>query len=143
MGPKGQLRVARDGRMAVDTCSPSDHNGAMTQMFRAAAAVSLMIVACAPLRSAPRENSGWEPQPAPAAAPAPTSEAVPIVGARPVHAVAPGETLYRIAQYYDTTVEELLELNPKIEPRDLPVGYPLYLPEGKPEFREVREQEQR
>ncbi|SMB99947.1 LysM domain-containing protein [Thermanaeromonas toyohensis ToBE] len=42
--------------------------------------------------------------------------------------VAPGDTLYRIAQAVGTTVEKLLELNPHIDPYNLQVGQAICLP---------------
>lgn len=43
--------------------------------------------------------------------------------------IAPGDTLYRIAQSYGTTVERLLELNPGIDPMNLQPGISICLPE--------------
>jgi len=42
--------------------------------------------------------------------------------------VAPGDTLYRIAQAVGTSVEKLLELNPYIDPYNLQVGQTICLP---------------
>lgn len=41
------------------------------------------------------------------------------------HVVAPGESLYEIAEAYQTSVNELLEWNPGINPYNLLVGTPL------------------
>lgn len=38
------------------------------------------------------------------------------------HVIQPGDTLYKIAQKYGTTVQELMRLNPGINPNDLRVG---------------------
>ncbi|MCI0651708.1 MAG: LysM peptidoglycan-binding domain-containing protein [Planctomycetes bacterium] len=56
----------------------------------------------------------------------------------PVHRVRPKETLYSIAARYDTTVEQLLRLNRDISVHELPIGYELKLPGGKPAVRAVR-----
>ncbi|MDK2820282.1 MAG: hypothetical protein PWP31_247 [Clostridia bacterium] len=42
--------------------------------------------------------------------------------------VAPGDTLYTIAQATGTTVERLIELNPHIDPNNLQVGQNICLP---------------
>lgn len=42
--------------------------------------------------------------------------------------VAPGDTLYGIARAYNTAVQELLELNPGIDPNNLQIGQKLCLP---------------
>ncbi|MGI9953380.1 LysM domain-containing protein [Moorellaceae bacterium AZ2] len=42
--------------------------------------------------------------------------------------VAPGDTLFRIAQAVGTTVERLMELNPGIDPYNLQVGQYICLP---------------
>ena len=43
--------------------------------------------------------------------------------------VAPGDTLYSIAQSMGTSVEKLLALNPGINPANLPIGLNICLPE--------------
>lgn len=43
--------------------------------------------------------------------------------------VAPGDTLYKIAQEIGTTVDRLMELNPFVDPLNLQVGQLLCLPE--------------
>ena len=43
--------------------------------------------------------------------------------------VAPGDTLYEIALFRNTTVAKLLELNPGIEPNNLQIGQSICLPE--------------
>ncbi|MCG8402938.1 MAG: LysM peptidoglycan-binding domain-containing protein [Firmicutes bacterium] len=43
--------------------------------------------------------------------------------------IAPGDTLFLIALRIGTTVDELLRLNPGVEPESLPVGELLCLPE--------------
>ena len=55
----------------------------------------------------------------------------------PVHIVQGGDTLYRIARTYGTTVDVLLRLNPGISPDDLQVGMEVRLPGGKPTVRAV------
>ncbi|MCL4440426.1 MAG: LysM peptidoglycan-binding domain-containing protein [Firmicutes bacterium] len=46
--------------------------------------------------------------------------------------VAPGDTLYRIASRVSTTVDELLRLNPGINPYNLRIGQVLCLPPEEP-----------
>lgn len=42
--------------------------------------------------------------------------------------VAPGDTLFNIAQRVGTTVQRLMQLNPGINPRNLQIGQQLCLP---------------
>jgi LysM repeat protein len=42
--------------------------------------------------------------------------------------VAPGDTLWKIAREYGTTVERIMELNPGIEPENLRPGQNICLP---------------
>jgi LysM repeat protein len=42
--------------------------------------------------------------------------------------VAPGDTLYNIALATGTTVERLLELNPRVDPSNLQIGQSICLP---------------
>ena len=49
-----------------------------------------------------------------------------------VHTVKRGETLYSLSRKYDTTVDKLLRLNPKISAQSMPVGYALKVPGAPP-----------
>ncbi len=46
------------------------------------------------------------------------------------HEVQPGDVLSRIARKYQTTLKDLLEANPGVDPRRLRVGYKLVVPSG-------------
>ncbi|AZO96476.1 LysM domain-containing protein [Halocella sp. SP3-1] len=39
-----------------------------------------------------------------------------------------GDTLYQLAQEYDTTVDAILQINPELEPRNLQIGEKICLP---------------
>ncbi|ACL70886.1 DUF3794 and LysM peptidoglycan-binding domain-containing protein [Halothermothrix orenii] len=47
-----------------------------------------------------------------------------------VYVVQPGDTLYKIARRYRTTVEALLEANPGIDPHNLQIGQKICIPRG-------------
>ncbi|HEY68670.1 MAG TPA: LysM peptidoglycan-binding domain-containing protein [Thermoflexia bacterium] len=74
----------------------------------------------------------------PTATPSPTPTHTPTVTPTPtpipprVHQVQEGETLVVIAAAYDTTVEEILALNPDVEPELLQVGQLLLIPAATP-----------
>jgi LysM repeat protein len=69
-------------------------------------------------------RSGLQSDPAPATTGAPTQTATtPVpVKRRRFYRLRAGETLSDVAIKYDTTVEQLLALNPGIEPTNLIVG---------------------
>ncbi|QUL98763.1 MAG: LysM peptidoglycan-binding domain-containing protein [Candidatus Fermentithermobacillus carboniphilus] len=46
--------------------------------------------------------------------------------------VAPGDTLYSIAREYGTTLEDLIAVNPGIDPFNLQIGMSICLPEKRP-----------
>ena len=46
------------------------------------------------------------------------------------HEIQPGDVLSRIAKKYKTTLKDLLESNPGVDPRRLKVGYKLVVPRG-------------
>ena len=46
------------------------------------------------------------------------------------YTVRPGDTLFSIAQRYDTTVEAILRINPGLDPNNLRVGMVICVPEG-------------
>ena len=46
------------------------------------------------------------------------------------HAVAPGETLVRIARWHDVSLDALRTVNPDVEPRRMQVGTVLVIPRG-------------
>jgi LysM repeat protein len=46
------------------------------------------------------------------------------------HEIQPGDVLSRIAKRYKTTLKDLLEANPGVDPRRLKVGYKLVVPSG-------------
>ena len=46
------------------------------------------------------------------------------------HEIQPGDMLSRIAKKYKTTLKDLLESNPGVDPRRLKVGYKLVVPRG-------------
>ena len=55
------------------------------------------------------------------------------VGARSTlreHIVAPGETLTRIARWYDVSLDALRTVNPDVEPRRMQIGTVLVIPRG-------------
>lgn len=49
------------------------------------------------------------------------------------YAVKSGDTLYKLAKMYNTTVEEILELNPDLDPYNVQIGEKICIPEDKPE----------
>jgi murein DD-endopeptidase MepM/ murein hydrolase activator NlpD len=63
----------------------------------------------------------------PAAAQEPTPEA-------PVYVVQPGDTLYAIAQRFDTTVEAIVNANDIVDPGLINVGQKLIIPTPQPEL---------
>jgi len=79
----------------------------------------------APTRT-PTPTSTGTPTPTPTITPTPTP-----VPPR-AHQVQGGETVASIAELYDTTVEEILALNPGIEPELLQVGQVLLVPPALP-----------
>lgn len=46
--------------------------------------------------------------------------------------VGPGDTLFKIAGEQNTTVEEILALNPRLDPENLIIGSFICLPEPRP-----------
>lgn len=64
--------------------------------------------------------------PVPTDTPAPTSTPTPVPPR--VHQVQPGETLLGIADEYDVTADEIMALNPDVEPDLLQVGQILLIP---------------
>ena len=70
--------------------------------------------------------------PAKARAKAPPAQAPVKVkrGVARLHIVSSGDTLGGIAERYDTTVERLQALNPKVDPQALRVGQELRVPAG-------------
>lgn len=72
-----------------------------------------------------------QPQAAPTAT-LPLRTAVADVSETQEHVVASGETLFAIAQLYNTTIERIIELNPLDNPDLLFVGQTLLVPAGAP-----------
>lgn len=64
--------------------------------------------------------------------PTPTETPTPTPLPPRAHQVQPGDTLSYIAVRYDTTVEEIIALNPGINPEALPVGQVLLIPPARP-----------
>ncbi len=54
---------------------------------------------------------------------------------RTVHTVQEGDSLYRLARQYHTTVTELILGNPGVNPYNLQVGMKLYVCPGKATYR--------
>jgi LysM repeat protein len=77
-----------------------------------------------------------EPAPAPTPAPAPAAPVAPAAPAPaatgPVHTVRPGETLFKIAQRYDTTVDAIVTANAIADRRQISVGQPVVIPVAAP-----------
>jgi len=40
------------------------------------------------------------------------------------YVVRPGDNLYQLARYYQTTVPQILAMNPNIDPYNLQIGFP-------------------
>jgi len=74
------------------------------------------------------------PTPTPTGTPTPTPTITPTPTPLPprAHQVQPGETLASIATLYDTSVDEILALNPGITPELLQVGQVLLIPPATP-----------
>ncbi len=68
--------------------------------------------------------------PTPTQTPTPTSTSTPIPPL--VHQVQPGEVLLSIADDYDVTIDQILALNPDVEPELLQVGQLLLIPVPTP-----------
>ena len=68
------------------------------------------------------------PSPTPTPTPAPTSTPTPLPPL--TYQVQAGDTLSDIAVRFDTTVEDILALNPEVQPEALQVGYVLRIPAG-------------
>jgi LysM repeat protein len=71
------------------------------------------------------------PAPAPTAAPAP-APAAPAPASGPVHTVRRGETLFKIAQRYDTTVDAIMAANAIADRREIFVGQQFVIPVAAP-----------
>lgn len=48
------------------------------------------------------------------------------------YTIKSGDTLYKLAQTYNTTVEDLMRLNPGIDPYNLQIGHKICIPEKMP-----------
>ncbi len=48
------------------------------------------------------------------------------------HTIIAGETLFSLSRQYDVSVSAILEVNPGIDPSDIPVGYELAIPRKTP-----------
>jgi LysM repeat protein len=97
--------------------------------FLAAVTVAVLIVRAGLETDEPRRVPP-PPPPPPATTQTPT-ETAPAVGpteATREYVVREGDTLDRIALEFDTTVERLLELNPRAEPTSLQPGQRLRVP---------------
>jgi LysM repeat protein len=68
------------------------------------------------------------PSPTPTRTPAPTSTPTPLPPL--TYQVQAGDTLSDIAVRFDTAVEDILALNPEVQPEALQVGYVLRIPAG-------------
>lgn len=78
--------------------------------------------------STPTQTPTNTPPPTPTRTPAPTLTSTPLPPL--TYQVQAGDTLSDIAVRFDTTVEDILALNPEVEPEVLPVGYVLRIPAG-------------
>ena len=58
----------------------------------------------------------------------PTSEPTPTVATTITHIVEAGDTLYDLAQKYDTTIEAIVEANDLPDPNSLKLGQKLIIP---------------
>ena len=82
----------------------------------------------------PAEGGGYYPPQNPAYSPPaegyypPQQETYPAPGMTGTHTVAPGETLYSIANRYGTTAQAIAQANGIINPNQIYVGQVLYLP---------------
>lgn len=47
-----------------------------------------------------------------------------------MHIIQKGDSLYQLAKYYQTTIPEIMSLNPNINPQNLIVGNRLFIPAG-------------
>jgi LysM repeat protein len=69
-----------------------------------------------------------EPTPTPTPAPTPTPTPTPAPTECPpgstitIYYIQKGDTLFKLAQKYNTTVDAILALNPGIDPKNLQVG---------------------
>jgi LysM repeat protein len=68
------------------------------------------------------------PSPSPTQTPAPTATSTPVPPL--TYRIEPGDTLSGIAETFKTSVEDILALNPDLEPEALPVGRVLLIPAG-------------
>ena len=80
-----------------------------------------------PIGSTP--DSGTTALPTPTTA-LPLGSVVAVAGETAVHVVATGETLFSIAQQYNTTIDRLVELNQLANPDIITVGQSLEVPSG-------------
>jgi LysM repeat protein len=76
----------------------------------------------------PTQTPTSTPTSTPTRTPAPTSTPTPLPPL--TYQVLTGDTLSDIAARFDTTVEDILALNPEVEPELLSVGYVLRIPAG-------------
>jgi murein DD-endopeptidase MepM/ murein hydrolase activator NlpD len=72
-------------------------------------------------------------EPTPVASPEPTPES-------PTYVVQPGDTLYQIAERFDSTVEAIVAANDIVNPRLIHVGQKLVIPTARPELVPVSEE---
>jgi LysM repeat protein len=82
----------------------------------------------APPKPSAAAKKAEEAQTSPAAATAPQPAPPPATEAGGTHTVAPGDTLSSISARYGTTVDELLALNPGIDPYALVAGQEVAVP---------------
>lgn len=78
--------------------------------------------------STPTQTPTDTPSPTPTRTPAPTLTPTPLPPL--TYQVKPGDTLSDIAVRFATTVDDILALNPEVQPEVLPVGYVLRIPAG-------------
>ena len=54
------------------------------------------------------------------------------------YVIQSGDTLYKIAQRYDVTVQEIIDANPNVNPYNLHVGQIIMVPDNSMMFRQQR-----
>lgn len=97
--------------------------------FLAAATVAVLLIrAGLDSNSEPVAPSPGATQPARTGTTGTTTRARPPAPVRRTYAIQEGDTLDEVALEHDTTVERLLELNPRIDPTSLQVGQRIVVP---------------
>ncbi|MFW5883732.1 MAG: LysM peptidoglycan-binding domain-containing protein [Verrucomicrobiota bacterium] len=108
-------------RFGTSIAAIKDANGMTSDMIRVGQELDIPTSGSEPTSAAPTRRTAPTPSPAARTAPAPSDG---------THVVRPGETPSGIARRYGLNTDQLMEMNPELDPRRMQVGTRLQVAEA-------------